>query len=52
MRHNATVLCVYYWPAYWETDTAVVLEQMVEHLFMGNVKIEMLHVQVVGTDCS
>jgi hypothetical protein len=52
MIHNATVLCVCYWPAYWETDTAVVSEQMMQHLFMRNVTREVLHVQGVGTDCN
>jgi hypothetical protein len=34
MIHYGTVLCVYSWPAYWETDTAVVSEQMVQLLLM------------------
>jgi hypothetical protein len=33
----------------WETDTAVVSEQMVQHRFMWNVKMEMLNVQGFGT---
>jgi hypothetical protein len=35
----------------WETDTAVVFEQMMQHLFMWNLKMEVLLVQSDGTDC-
>jgi len=34
IRHNATVLYVSRLPAYWETNTADVSEQMMQHFFM------------------
>ena len=36
----------------WETDSAVVFEQMKQHLFMLNLTWEVLHVQGNGTDYS
>ena len=34
MRHNATLLYVSHLPAHWETNTAVVSEQLMQHFFM------------------
>jgi len=34
MKHNAIVLYFCPLPAYWETNTAVVSEQMMQHFFM------------------
>jgi len=36
----------------WKTDTAVMSEQMMQHLFMCNLTREVLHVRGFGTDCS
>jgi len=36
----------------WETETAVVSEQMMQHLFMGNMTMEVLQLRGVGADCS
>jgi len=36
----------------WETDTAVVSEQMMQHLFLCNVTREVLRVRSFGNDCS
>jgi len=34
MRHNAILLYVSSFPAYWDTNTTVVCEQMMKHIFM------------------
>ena len=34
MRHNAILLYISHLPAYWETCTAVVSEQMIQNFFL------------------
>jgi len=52
MRQNAIELYVSPLTAYWEINSAVVSEQMLQHFFMLNMTREVLHVLAVVSDCS
>jgi len=46
IRHKAIVLYVSHLTAYWETNTAVLTEQMMQNFFMLNVAREVLHIYI------